>query len=374
MLDLAIIGAGAYGISLAAHARSAGLHYKLFGYPMFFWQHQMPQSMFIRTNPQYISFSDPEDVFTIHRFSEETGTPLSSPFPRKHFLEYAFWFAEKAEIVFTPELIHKATYEEEAYTLINEGGETYRAKHVVIATGVQHYAYIPDTFAGIGTDLVSHSFGRTEFSIFAGKRVAVLGSGQSAWETAALLHIENSQVELIYRKELPHYGGENNLDSGRNLVDLAYTFYAKDPEQKQERWSQPHHGSITYFLRPYVEGKVPETGGVTIDHAWPTEERKLRLRLSNGEERIVDHLIAATGYRIDLDRVPFLDETLRRRIGREAPGYEPFPRLDSHFQSSLPGLFFAGPLASHSHGPSYRLIAGVRHASRSILARITGRE
>ncbi|TNJ57724.1 lysine N(6)-hydroxylase/L-ornithine N(5)-oxygenase family protein [Paenibacillus hemerocallicola] len=367
MLDLIIIGAGPYGISLAAHAKAKGLTCKLLGKPMHFWKRQMPQSMFIRTHPDSIQLSDERVEYTLPRFCEETGAELAIPLPRPVFVDYAFWFAAKTGVEFTPETVVRLDSEAGGYDAVTETGQRYRAKNAIVATGLQHYAHIPDVLAGISSSLVSHTFGYTDFQPFAGKKVAVLGSGQSAWEAAALLHRAGSDTELIYRRETPNY--REAVTTGKELIDLASAFYDLPPDKKRERRSQPP-GSVAHFLRPYVEGNVRETGNVSIESAEVDAAGKLLLRLSNGERRVVDHLIAATGYRIDLDRVPFISRELSSRIPREDESGGGFPKLGAHFESGLPGLYFAGPLASYSHGPAFRFIAGLHKTCNTIMEHI----
>lgn len=371
MLDLIIIGAGPYGISLAAHASAHGLTYKLLGYPMHFWKNQMPQEMFIRTNPISIGLSDPQNVYTLERFSEETGVEITTPLPRPVFVHYAMWFADKTNVVFTPECVshlQRIEASEDGYSVITESGQMYSAHNVIVATGLQHYAYIPEVFAGISSDLVSHTFGYSSFSSFTGKKIAVIGSGQSAWEAAALLHLADSECELLYRRETPNYSVK--AATGVELIELANTFYDLPLEQKQARWVKPA-GSIASFLRPYVEGKIRETAHVSVEQAATTADGKLLLKLTNGEHRIVDHVLAATGFQIQLDRVPFIDQHLLQQIKREEAGYTQYPLLDVHFQSSLSGLYFAGPLSSHTHGPAFRFIAGLNKACKSIIPEIS---
>jgi lysine/ornithine N-monooxygenase len=372
MIDLAIIGAGPYGISLAAHAAARGLDYRLFGPPMHFWRERMPQNMFIRTNPAFVNLSDAEGRFTLEHFVEETGAELAQPLPRPVFVRYVMWFAEKTHIAFEYELIAQLQRITGGYKFLTSGGSAGYARRVIIATGLQHFEYIPDELAGFPASLVTHPIGYSDYGVFSGKRVVVLGSGQSSWEAAALLHLAGSDVELIYRCDAANYSPADNHGSGANLIALVESFYDLTPEEKQEHLKKPS-GSIASFLRPYVEGKIKETAGVTISSASQTRDRRLLLRLSGGEERIVDHLIAATGYRVDIRKLPFLHKGLLQDLAQEQSGYGLFPHLDRHFESSLPGLFFAGPLASLSHGPAHRFIAGLHNACHSIISRILER-
>ncbi|MFT4414202.1 NAD(P)-binding domain-containing protein [Fredinandcohnia humi] len=366
MLDVIIVGSGPFGISLASHAVSNNLKYKLFGYPMDFWKNQMPQDMFIRTPHEFVSFSDSKDELTVQRFSKETGIELVTPLPRPIFIEYANWFAKKSGIEFTKEKITKVSYNDGYYEVISESGEHYVAKNVVVATGVEHYRYLPDFLKGLPSNLVSHTSGYTTFSQFKGKKVVVLGSGQSAWEAAGLLKREGAEVELIYRKQGPNYAGSRENEIA--LRDVGDVFYHLPQEEKKEGWGQSP-GSIAHFLKPFVEGIVPQNPGVKVDKVDKVSENEIQISLSNGDERIVNHIISATGFRIDIDKVPFFDNELLGAIEREE-GYAHFPKLNESFESSLHGLYFAGPLSSHSHGPTFRFILGLRKTAFSIIPSI----
>lgn len=366
MLDVVIIGAGPYGLSLAAHAVANGLSYRLLGYPMDFWKNQMPQNMFIRTPHEYVNFSDPDGTFTLKRFSEETGTEIMTPLPRTIFVDYAMWFAEKTGIEFTPQLVVDLQKVDDTFLVRTEAGEQFSARHVIIATGVEHFKHIPEIFRSLPTEFVSHTSGYLDFRMFSGKKVAVIGSGQSAWEAAGLLHMEGAEAELLYRRCCANYGGSRVGE--RYLRMLGNAFYKMPLVVKRTHWGQSP-GSVAHFLRPYVEGKVPETGNVAIHHVEPLANGQVKIELSNGEARAVDHVLIATGFRINLDRLPFVHEELRERIVREEEEKQ-FPLLDEHFESSVAGLFFAGPLSSHSHGPTFRFILGLKKTATTIASHI----
>ncbi|OAS21375.1 NAD(P)-binding domain-containing protein [Paenibacillus oryzisoli] len=161
MYELIIIGAGPYGISLAAHAVANNLTYKLLGYPMDFWENQMPQDMFIRTPHEFCSFSDANDELTIQRFAIETGVELVSPLPRPVFVDYAMWFAIQSGVEFTPELVIALSKSGNEYLIETEKGQILKARNVIIATGVEHFKYMPDMFQSLPSHLVSHTSGYT---------------------------------------------------------------------------------------------------------------------------------------------------------------------------------------------------------------------
>lgn len=366
MLDLVIIGSGPYGISLAAHAVANGLSYKLLGYPMDFWKNTMPQDMFMRTPYEFIQFSDPSDALTMTRFSDETGVELVNPLPRPTFVQYATWFGEKAGMEFTPELVVSLVREHDGYRIVTDAGQVLSAKNVIIATGVEHYKYVPELYRNLPSDLISHTSGYTHFDQFVGQKVAVIGSGQSAWEAAGLLHLAGSDVQLMYRRESANYaGGPAEEIALRGLGDV---FYNLPIEDKQEEWGQSP-GAVAHFLRPYVEGRVPEYGGLTVVNVQVTPDHRVALSLSNGEVREFDHVISASGFRINVEKVPFFSQSLLLEIVREN-GFEQFPKLSDSFESSVPGLYFAGPLSSHSHGPTFRFILGLKKTASTIIPAI----
>jgi cation diffusion facilitator CzcD-associated flavoprotein CzcO len=356
MLDLIIIGAGPYGISLATHAIEKKLSYKLLGYPMDFWKNQMPQNMFIRTPHDFVNFSDPANEFTIQRFGKETGTKLVTPLPRPIFVEYAFWFVKKTGVQFTPELVESVTVDDRIFTVKTEK-EIYTARNVIVATGVQHFKYIPEVFHSLPDSLVSHTSGYTDFYKFNGKKVAVVGSGQSAWEAAALLHEANADVELIYRQESVKFAGSKLAE--RSLKMLRNVFY-KLPKTWKQKLGGQSSATVAHFLRPYVENKVPETAKTWVEQVETTPDGKVLLKLTDGTERIVDHIISATGFRMNLDRLPFLCTKLKKDVIRESRNTG-FPQLDQNFESSVPGLYFAGPLSAGSHGPTFKFILVHHH-------------
>ncbi|WP_157842710.1 NAD(P)-binding domain-containing protein [Bacillus alkalisoli] len=366
MLDLIIIGSGPFGISLGAHAVANNLTYKLFGYPMEFWKNKMPQDMFIRTPHEFVSFSDQRDELTIQQFSEETGTELMTPLPRPIFVDYANWFAKRAGVEFTPELITQVDYTDGRFTVISETGDTYTAKNVIVATGVEHYKYLPNFLKELPSQFVSHTSGYTSFSEFKGKKVVVLGSGQSAWEAAGLLYREGAEVELVYRKEGPNYAGSRENEIA--LRDVGDIFYNLPLEEKKPGWGQSQ-GSVAHFLKPYVEGLVPQNANSVIEKIEQVNDEEARLLLSDGTEKIVNHIIAATGFHINVDKVPFFNQEILTLLDREN-GFAQFPKLNESFESSLPGLYFAGPLSSHSHGPTFRFILGLRKTANSIIPSI----
>ena len=105
--------------------------------------------------------------------------------------------------------------------------------------------------------------------------------------------------------------------------------------------------------------------GTTVKGA-SAVDGKVRLDLvgPNGEAKQLecDHVIAATGYRTDLDRITIIDPTLRAAIKTAADT----PVLTPNFESTVPGLYFVGATAANSFGPMLRFAYGSRFVARRL--------
>lgn len=364
MIDILIIGAGPYGFSLAAHAKERGLNYKIIGFPMDFWKSTMPQNMYIRTPPSFVQFSEPNGKLTLKRFSKETGAPIDTPLPRETFIHYSEWFIQKTGVEFVTELVTEIKKLEDVFEVKTDHGNSFIAKNVIVATGIGGYKYIPDLFKDLPSHLVSHTSGYTNFTPFKGKDVAVIGSGQSAWEAAALLHQEGAKPELFYRSSNVSYSGSSFAE--RILKALGNIYYQLPKKAKQALGnSQP---TVAHFLCPLVEKKVKETSGVSVKEVSIVHDDQVKMTLSNGDERVVDHIILATGFHFDLEKIPFFSDSMKSMISREEDSH--YPRLSANFESSLPGLYFAGTITSYSHGPTFKFILGLDKTANTIIPSI----
>ncbi|MFD1706214.1 NAD(P)-binding domain-containing protein [Siminovitchia sediminis] len=360
MLDLAIIGAGPYGLSIAAHAKEAGLNYKVFGYPMDFWKTKMPPEMFIRTQLDYTGLSDPHNQFTLRAYEKEKNTTLNYPIPRSIFVDYGLWFAEKTNILIDPVLVKNITQKDNFFQLKTENDSVEQAKHVVVAVGVTNSKYIPPNLASLPADLVSHTSDHTEFNRFQNQHVIVLGGGQSAWEAAALLHKAGAVTELVYRRpyRLPPIEGIN-----ANQREIADKFYFYPDEKKKEIRNWLELPTVSDFLVPLVEGKVKQRPSTSIKEARARDDGRLDVTYSDGMTTIADHIIAATGYRFTPGNLDFLTDLLKDIQLNEAGE----PQVNEFFESTVTNLFFAGPAAGFHHGPAFRVMAGVWRTSEVLI-------
>lgn len=383
--DIAIVGAGPYGLSAAAHLEAAnGVKVRVFGEPMSFWEQHMPRGMFLRSPLVATNLSDPKKILTLGEFASAENAVISEPLPLAQFINYGRWFQRATASDLDPREVTCVEASAAGFHLTLADGEKMRSRRVVVATGIAPFAHRLPQFEGISRDLASHSCDHQCLRKFAGKRVVVVGGGQSALESAALLHEAGAEVSVFIKDSIVHFLRQHPWAHDGFLGRLLYAsadvgpaglsqlvaqpaLFRRIPRQTQNRlatrsirpagaaWLKPRLQNVSVLTSHAVESAVPIDNG-----------RTLRIRLNGGTERQVDHVLQATGYRVDISKYPFLDRLLLGQIRR----VDGFPVLNRGFESSVPGLHFLGAPAAWSFGPLLRFVAGVEFASRSLVRRI----
>ena len=373
----AVIGAGPYGLAVAAHLKANHLPMAIFGKPMEFWR-QMPPAMYLKSSWSAISISEPSGDYSLNRFSQKTGAPRQEPVPLQTFLKYGQWFQEHVVPEVDQTYVNRLAHDGATFHLEMADGRTIQAKRVVVAAGIASFANIPGFAHNLPKSLASHSQDHSDFSSFKGKRVAVVGSGQSALESAALLHEAGADVELIARgpinwisRKLYYYTGPMKRifyppsDVGPPGVNWIVSFPLLFKRLPQETRASLDERSVrpagAKWLRSRVEGHFRQTPHTLITNATERGEG-LHLTLSDGTTREVDHILLGTGYQPNVDALTFIDPALRERVQR----HDQQPILNDWFESSVRGMYFVGALAGYSFGPLCRFVVGSKVAARQI--------
>jgi len=388
-VDVAIVGAGPYGLSLAAHLRSAGVSFRQFGHPMHLWRSQMPRGMFLKSQGFASNLSDPDGTHTLGAFCRATGRAYADyglPVPLDTFVAYGDWFASEQATGVEQTMVTGLTGEDGEFDVSLDDGRTVHARRVVVATGVEHFVHTPARLSG--QESVSHSSTITEPAVFSGMHVAVIGRGQSALESAALLRENGADVEIITRSPAVAWNGppllperplrqrlrepEAGLGSG-----WGTWFYSNQPglfrhlpERTRVYRARTALGPAgACWLRSRVEGQIPIRTSQAVERAkGGADGVRLDLISRRGERSEVwaDYVIAATGYRPDLRRLAFIDDSLRagvRTVARTAA-------VDASYQTSVPGLYLIGPAVAPVFGPVMRFVYGSAHAARTVARRL----
>jgi cation diffusion facilitator CzcD-associated flavoprotein CzcO len=381
--DAVVIGAGPYGLAASAQLRHEGMAVRTFGVPMSFWMRHMPKGMFLRSPWDASHIGDPSAAPTLDEFERERRAAIARPIPLDDFVSYGTWVQTQAVPDAEDRTVAAVVPTSAGLRVSLDDGEQIETPRVVVAVGIARYAWRPEAFAHLPAPLASHSSDHPDLGVFAGRRVVVLGAGQSALESAALLHEGGAEVEVVVRARRLRWVGRATRDGaiGRVLFDRTDV----GPALVSHVVAHP-----TFFrrLRPSVQASMSRRSLVAGGATWLRERLRpvkftlgrhvigatpangeLRLRLDDDTVRTVDHLLLATGYRVDLSRSEFLSPAVLRGV-RCVDGY---PVLDDGFQSTVPGLHFIGATAVGSFGPLVRFVSGTRFTATTLARGMTGR-
>jgi hypothetical protein len=387
LLPVAIIGAGPYGLSIAAHLRACGIDFRIFGIPMRTWRARMPAGMFLKSEGFASNLYDPEGCLTLKRFCAEDGLAYGDcgkPVPLETLAAYGLAFHRR----FVPQLEERRVValdpSANGFRLRLDDGETFAARRAVVAVGLSYFQHLPECLAGSPAELVSHSADHRDLGGFKGRQVAVIGAGASALDLAGLLHEAGAEVSLVARRtaiawtapplspdrplwqriRYPISGMGPGLRS--RLYEDAPMLFRYLPQTTRLRIVKTFLGPAPgWFMRDRVVGRVQLHLGTTLQRA-EIRGGRIQLCLASGDgarhSMLIDHVIAATGYRTDLRRIPFFGAELRAPLRV----VEDTPVLSSNFESSVPGLYFVGLASANTFGPVMRFMLGARSTARRL--------
>jgi FAD-dependent urate hydroxylase len=384
--NVVILGAGPYGLSAAAYLHAAGIETRIFGEPMSFWEKQMPVGMCLRSNWGASHIADPNQEFTLDAYCREKGNHISKPIPLDRFVDYGRWFQQKSVRALENRQVCSIDLRERGFKVVLADGEELIVRRVVVAAGISSFSVRPPEFAEVPSFLASHTSEHDDLRRFMGRRVVVIGAGQSALESAALLQESGIPVEVIARRsslnwvglhpKLHHLGFISKIfyskrDVGpagiSRLVSMPHLF-RRFPRGFQQRTAyRAIRPAGAGWLQPRLAG-IPITLGRRVVSA-AEKGSQLHLKLDDGSERLVDHALLATGFRVDVTRYPFLSPALAKQIET----VNGFPVLKRGLESSVPGLHFLGKPASWSFGPLLGFVSGAEFASTELVRSVTRR-
>lgn len=390
--DVAIIGAGPYGLSATAHLRTVkGLDVHTFGEPMSFWQRNMPVGMLLRSGWAATHIADPRESLTLEAYRAASGNHFSAPVPLDRFVDYGLWYQRQI----LPDLDRRKVVRIESHNgngfrLHLEDGDSLRARRVVVAAGIGSFVWRPSEFGGLPSSLASHTAEHRDLQHFRGKRVLVVGGGQSALESAALLHESGAEVEIVARAhQIRWLGGvvyrTIQFGLGPTLSKLLYAPTDVGPAGISQIVARPDltrrfPRAVQDWLRKrsirpagarwLVERlkNVPVRLGRTVVSASPNSEG-ISVKLDDGTERVIDHVLLGTGYRVDVSKYEFFAPKLAHSISH----FQGYPRLREGFETSVPGLHIIGAPAVWSFGALMQFVVGTHYAARILRRNIAGK-
>jgi FAD-dependent urate hydroxylase len=376
--DLLIVGAGPFGLAIAAQTAHAGIDHLIVGKPMEFWRRHMPQGMYLRSACDW--HLDVQNQTTIEKFLEMQGTTSRDvePLSLEFYLSYVDWFQQQKNIHPLPVFIRQLDHASSSFIATTAGGDTIRARRVVLAPGFKHFTNIPDELKNrLPAGSFVHTCDFNDFSNSGGRRYLIIGGRQSAYEWAALLvEAGAAVVHIAHRHESPTF----------EEADWSWVNTVVDNIPENPNWfrnlSQEEKDQVAHRL--WAEGRLklepwlaPRLHNDRV-HVWPRAEvvsgreqddGALQVELTNGQTVVVDQIIMATGYKVNIAQLPVLAagnilSALKTRNG--------FPELDDHFETSVPGLFITSMPAAQDFGPFFGFTVAVRASAQLICERLQG--
>lgn len=385
--DVVVVGAGPYGLSVAAHLLDAGKEVRIFGEPMAGWRDHMPKGMYLKSTVDASGLSAPAGRSALTDYWAQTGVAALDewhPVPIDMFVGYGQWFQQRYVKDVERLYVRRIAALPSGFRISLTSGEELSARTVVVAIGHFGYAHSPDALRSLAPELVSHASDHVDLSGFSGRTVAVIGAGQSALESAVLLREAGADVHLLVRGPSILWGNPPGAYAGplgalgkpNSPLGPGWSLFALSRAPELVRylpaearlylvrnilgpsgawWLRDRFQQLAIALETTVEAARPSNGKVALQLVTTAGARSTLA---------VDHVIAATGYRIALGALPFLDPGIRLRLacvrGTEAP------RLSPSFESSIPGLYFTGLTAAPTFGPLMRFVCGTDFAARTI--------
>lgn len=383
MNDVIIIGAGPYGLSAGAYLKHRGLRVQVFGKPMEFWADKMPAGMLLRSPREASNIADPTSSCTLEAYEAASGTPPAKPLPRETFVRYGHWFRQQLGSDLDTTQVKAILPDGDCFRVVLENGETVMSRRVVVAAGVGPFASKPEQFKHLSADQASHCYEGKPVHELAGKRVAVIGAGQSALESAAILHEAGAEVEVIAQIEALRWIGQHKwLHQLGPISKMMYSKHDIGPFGISRLVATPNVvARLPLRTRDKIRTRAVRSAGspwlpARLAHVKISTSRSVAraeslgsevdLTLNDGTHRRVDHVLLGTGYRVDISKYAFLPKEVAAHILQ----FDGYPIVDAGFCSSIPGLHFIGAPAARSFGPLLYFVTGTEFTSRQLTSHI----
>jgi cation diffusion facilitator CzcD-associated flavoprotein CzcO len=368
--ELLIVGAGPFGLALSAYAQEHGINHRVVGVPMGFWQENMPQGMLLRSTCDWSL--DPLGIHSIDAYLESLGKRCRDvePLSRDFYLDYARWFQQGKDIQSTEVVVDSLLSDGAGLVAVTDQGYQIRSKNVVVANGFGNFAHTPANLAEMfPRNHYEHTCHLVDFQKLKGRRVLIIGGRQSAFEWTALIREAGAEaIHVCYRHATPlfttsEWNWVNDIVDNMSQDPGWYRrLTAEEKDQLNRRFWEEGRLKLEPWLAPRIDHPNVHLHPHTNVSSTSVGDSGIEVRLDNDEKFTVDEVVFATGYRVDLQRVPFLASGLLPKLEVEAG----FPVLDVNFQTNVPGLFVTSLAATRDFGSFLAFTVSVRAQAKII--------
>jgi cation diffusion facilitator CzcD-associated flavoprotein CzcO len=372
---LLVVGAGPFGLAMAAYAKHYDIDFLMLGKPMGFWKSNMPEGMLLRSACDW--HLDPFEVHTIERYLQANNQTAKDvePLSLEFYLRYADWFQKQKKLEAVPRVVGRLDYVDGngyRFEASLDDGQLILAKQVVIALGFAHFKHVPQELANLlPPGCYTHTCDYADLGSARGKGYLIVGGRQSAFEWAALLHEAGaSAVQVSYRHPTPAFAASDWswVNPLVGAMEANPGWFRNLSQSEKEALNHRFWSEGRLKVEPWLEPRVQQEK-VTL---WPQTQvvacdlipsGKLRVRLDGGDRLSVDHIILATGYKVNIEQVPLL---ARGNLLLELRTKNGYPLLDEHLQTNVPGLFITSMPATQDFGPFFAFTVSVRTSAKLI--------
>jgi lysine/ornithine N-monooxygenase len=363
-----IVGAGPYGISLANELHRRGVPFTLVGEPFSLWLRHVLSPARLRSDVNASEVWTHDGAWNLRRYLRRAHGRAARDIekhriPVEVFRGYARWILARLPFPVRRErVVALARRAEGGFEATFADGGRLAASRVVLACGIEPYRRLPACLTALPAGTVVHSYDVGEVEEARGRRLLVVGGGQSAAELVVHLARHNRGT-WVHRSPRRFWAEPINLPrlAFRLLLHASALTVFVPRFLRRALGSDFVASTITPDLRPVLG--VPNVRRLRADaadlHLEPEGEGVRSSVLGESYDRVV----ACTGYRMALERLAFLDATLQCDVRVDDRGA---PHLGVDFSTSVPGLYAIGGLAEPSHGPAQRFMFGCREAARRV--------
>jgi thioredoxin reductase len=351
-----------------------GIDTVVLGRPMSFWKDHMPSGMFLRSGLDW--HLDASGIHTFEAYVDGAGIARDDldPIPISVFLDYGAWFLDEKGIVPRDDLVADVTKVNGRFEVLTERGVTIAADAVVAAPGSAFFEALPDWAPMVPEGLSSHTCDFVDFDRLHGARVLIVGGRQSAYEWAALIGEAGAErIDIVHRHDVPRFEHVSWKFVDAYMEQTVHVpgwwrHLTQDERDAIGRqfWSV---GRLTleWWLTPRLTGEVfhRRPGVSVLDVRDGPHDGEVSVTLSSDDRLTVDYIVYATGYKGNIENVPYLRGV--RDLVETADG---FPVLDESLQSTCAGLYFTGFSATRDFGPFFGFTRGCPVAATLVAANL----